>query len=287
MNTHSTSQTTSRKLKLTMLLLMPLTLGFMLMACTMAFTPITAMSQNSTVDAATSQNAVENAAWGNNVDINVNSSNVTISSNGLPSHERLDFYLFGGRPTADPTNAVNVSFTLPLQPEYTGTATNTSPGAIGIVVSGAVFFNPYEGDQVSYAIENIAVQNGVPFIDACNGHPLPQNGQYHYHGIPYCITDVIDTAGEHSVILGYLVDGFSIYGPQDTDGNSPTNLDECNGHFGATPEFPNGSYHYHTTDVRPYIPDCYMGTPTINGPGGGQGSGPPGGGPPGGGPPGN
>ena len=38
-------------------------------------------------------------------------------------------------------------------------------------------------------------------------------------------------------------------------------LDECNGRFGPTPEFPAGIYHYYVTDDYPYIPRCVFGTP--------------------------
>jgi hypothetical protein len=39
-------------------------------------------------------------------------------------------------------------------------------------------------------------------------------------------------------------------------------LDECNGRFGVTPEFPNGIYHYYITDTWPYMGRCLKGTPT-------------------------
>jgi hypothetical protein len=42
-------------------------------------------------------------------------------------------------------------------------------------------------------------------------------------------------------------------------------LDECNGRFGVTPEFPNGIYHYYITDGYPYIQRCVKGTPMYNG----------------------
>jgi len=38
-------------------------------------------------------------------------------------------------------------------------------------------------------------------------------------------------------------------------------LDECNGRFGVTPEYPAGIYHYYITDDYPYIPRCVFGTP--------------------------
>jgi hypothetical protein len=40
-------------------------------------------------------------------------------------------------------------------------------------------------------------------------------------------------------------------------------LDECNGCFGVTPQFPNGIYHYLITDSFPYIQRCIKGDRTI------------------------
>jgi len=38
-------------------------------------------------------------------------------------------------------------------------------------------------------------------------------------------------------------------------------LDECNGRFGVTPEFPQGIYHYYITDEFPWISRMWRGTP--------------------------
>ena len=81
-------------------------------------------------------------------------------------------------------------------------------------------------------------------------------------------------------------------------------LDECNGRFGPTPDFPEGIDHYYITEMFPYIPRFFKGTPDPSferrgpppgGPGGpgmrgrgkgkGKGRGRPGGGPEGGPPP--
>jgi hypothetical protein len=66
-------------------------------------------------------------------------------------------------------------------------------------------------------------------------------------------------------------------------------LDECNGRFGVTPEYPDGIYHYVLTEQFPFVPRMYRGTPDASfsrrGPGGGgaaQRQGSPGGGGPGG-----
>lgn len=37
-------------------------------------------------------------------------------------------------------------------------------------------------------------------------------------------------------------------------------LDECNGRFGVTPEFPNGIYHYYLTDSYPFVQRCVKGS---------------------------
>lgn len=63
-------------------------------------------------------------------------------------------------------------------------------------------------------------------------------------------------------------------------------LDECNGRFGITPEFPKGTYYYVVSENYPWIPRKYKGTPDKSferGRPGGPGFGPPPGGP--GGPP--
>ena len=63
-------------------------------------------------------------------------------------------------------------------------------------------------------------------------------------------------------MIGVLQDGFPAYANQGEDGAIMTNedLDECGGHFGPTPEFPDGIYHYHlTADEAPYSIDCYHG----------------------------
>ncbi|MBI5278765.1 MAG: YHYH protein [Burkholderiales bacterium] len=57
------------------------------------------------------------------------------------------------------------------------------------------------------------------------------------------------------------------------DAANEDGLDACNGRFGATPEFPNGIYHYYLTDTYPFIGRCVYGT--ASGGGGGGGGGPP------------
>jgi len=58
---------------------------------------------------------------------------------------------------------------------------------------------------------------------------------------------------------------------------SSGDLDECNGRFGVTPEYPQGIYHYYVTEEFPQISRFWLGTPDSSfmkrGPGpGGRGS---------------
>jgi hypothetical protein len=42
------------------------------------------------------------------------------------------------------------------------------------------------------------------------------------------------------------------------------NLDECNGRFGVTPEFPRGTYHYCITDEFPFLGRTFRGLPDLS-----------------------
>lgn len=53
-------------------------------------------------------------------------------------------------------------------------------------------------------------------------------------------------------------DGFYVEDYEFLDSSWP--LDECNGRFGKTPEYPEGTYYYVMTDNWPYIPRCFYGT---------------------------
>lgn len=43
--------------------------------------------------------------------------------------------------------------------------------------------------------------------------------------------------------------------------NGLGDLDECNGRFGPTPEYPDGTYYYMITSDFPKVPNCFMGSP--------------------------
>lgn len=208
----------------------------------------------------------EHASWTDNVTLSFENNNMIVRSNGLPKQEILHAYqalsMIDNKTiyVVEPLS-LRMRLTIPLQPRLAQTKTPTWIGVIGIAINGALIYSPYDADGFTYALDANFTRDGIPFIDDCNGHPNPFAVEYHYHGIPTCLTKTIDQPGEHSRLLGYLLDGFPIYGPQDADGKfiTPASLDECNGHLGPTPEFPAGIYHYHFTETAPYSIPCYNG----------------------------
>jgi hypothetical protein len=246
---------------------------------------------------------VQATKWSSNVKITVSADKVRYESNGYPSHELPDQYVVpknGNQPpfssdgqdtfeiknTKDWIKETPIDLSVPSKPEYSDKTTQTSLGMIGVMVSGAALYNDYENPQRSVVAKDDQVVIGnATFLDTCSGHALQSGSSYHYHGVPYCITDKVDIEGKHSTMIGFLRDGFPVYGNKNEGGTKVINadLDACSGHFGPTPEFPDGIYHYHLTDDKaPYSIDCYHGkvdasaTQGAGGPGG-AGGGPPGG----------
>ena len=153
----------------------------------------------------------------------------------------------GMQPNGFTLQPQNMVLRVPLAPAA-ATASDTPLGPIGVAVNGVVLFNQYAGNRQPLGPEILS-------FDRYNGHPAPTL-QYHYHFEPLWLTK-----DSKSRLVGVLLDGFPVYGPQDSDGHVPSDLDSCHGHTAPTAEFPLGIYHYHTTDTAPYISGCFRGTP--------------------------
>ena len=222
---------------------------------------------------------LKNVKWSSSVTVSFTNDYLTLKSTDIPNHERDTYYAVPNAgvvvPDAstatiakDPTRAQSLSFKIPLHPKYVSTPTDTPLGSIGVMISGSVLFNPYEGDGKTIAMSsNFYIKDSVGkkvwFVDHCSGHPTPMDGQYHYHALSSCVSRQVDKSTGPSHIEGLALDGFPIYGPRDMNGkNIPVSaLDKCNGISSATPEFPNGIYHYvlpNTTDATSSI-RCFHG----------------------------
>lgn len=224
-----------------------------------------------------------------------------VESNAIPPYTFV-------QTTPNPLTAQTDKYEIPRNPQIAAQTTEIPLlGLAGFAVNGLPFFGPNEGATPVDSAFGDPVYNGL--MDPCLGHTAYE---YHYHSMlvkcldenslvekPWMNAD--PPADEPSPIIGWALDGFPIYGPQECadaactgvvvmqsgyakigdpktyawkayqwqSHDDPTYLDECNGHTG-----PKGDYHYHATSGFPYIIGCYKGTPMGGGlPDGGMGMG--------------
>lgn len=137
-------------------------------------------------------------------------------------------------------------------------------------------------------------------LDLEHAHVQP-TGTYHYHGLPEMLLARLTAGRPRMVLVGWAADGFPIYGPWiSPDPAAPAvvrsavtsyrlrageraggpggrhdgayvqdweyrpgagDLDECNGRWGRTPDFPEGTYYYVLTEEFPFVPRLWRGTP--------------------------
>lgn len=209
------------------------------------------------------------AGFSDNVDISFDGDFVVLQSDGVPGHVSPYFDPSDSRYAAydgdnpqfqqNPNTIAEQTLMLriPREPQAAAEHQATPLGPIGIAVNGVALFNQYAGpDQ--------PLTNEINSFDQCSGHPEEMRGLYHYHAVPDCLIEQVGADG----LVGFLLDGFPVYGPEEK-GAAITNadLDAYHGHSHATPEYPDGIYHYHVTDEAPYINgDGFYGTPgTVEG----------------------
>jgi hypothetical protein len=193
---------------------------------------------------------------------------ITIKTKDLPDHKSAYYptsnalyeaysgttfagYTFNKNPNSILEQSSTIK--IPVIPQVNSAHAATPLGAIGIALNGVVFFNQYAGPSQPLSGEIVS-------FDKYYGHPQ-QSGVYHYHVEPLYLTTVKTTK---SALLGFLLDGFPVYGPQEEDGTVVTNsmLDAYHGHSHKTVDYPSGIYHYHFTPEAPYLNGSgFYGTP--------------------------
>lgn len=260
----------------------------------------------------------------NQVQIVVKDGYRYITSNGIPDHQPGQFPNRNNpnvirpqrnqfRVPAEPKEARNVTAN---SHSPFGIAIN------GVVFDAetAEFWNRDRRSGWNYEAKSGKINLG---LDQSNAHVQP-TGSYHYHGLPNGLISNLGKEKSVTLIGvaadGFPI--YGQYGYADAKdatsevrkmkssyqiktGTRPTgpggkfdgtfvadyeyvaglgDLDECNGRFGVTPEYPDGVYHYYIIEEFPYIPRYFRGTPDSSfqrrgpGPGGpGRGGfGPPG-----------
>ncbi len=177
--------------------------------------------------------------------VSIEGDTLIVKTDAIPNHPTANY------PNPSNPNAIkkqDLTFYIPLKPKHSKDVSATPFGPIGVAINGIPFYNQYNGQG------NDAVRLEV--FDSCCGHP-DQFGMYHYHKYPVCIKSPFhDENKKHSPLIGFMFDGYAIYGPNGENGEPPKDLDFCNGHFDKT-----RGYHYHTTENYPYLVGGYHGVP--------------------------
>ncbi len=171
---------------------------------------------------------------------------IILKSNGLPNHKTpywgsgnalYEDFPSGHTPNANTTmESQTYVMKIPTNPEEASSKEETSLGEIGMALNGVAIYNDREGGNVSLDAMTLTT------FDNSGAHPTPGKN-YHYH------TTGKYTSVDDANLIGFLRDGFPIYGRKDMTGDYPT-LDEYGGHYGPTEDFPNGIYHYHASNVN-------------------------------------
>lgn len=260
------------------------------------------------------------AAFKNEVAISERGSYRTIVANGIPDHSfgtfpnrnnpnRIVPQQYAFRVPSDPKPAAKPT---PIGMNAFGVAINGVP----FDPAAAEWFNRDPESGWQYEALSGFVDLGMDFN---NAHVQP-GGAYHYHGVPEGLVDALaqdDMALVGYAADGFPIyarNGYADTDDPDSDvvalrssyrlksGDRPDgpggsydgtfvedwefvpgagDLDECNGRFGVTPQYPDGTYYYGLTDGFPFIPRMWRGTPDpsffkpVPGPGGPAMSAPP------------
>jgi hypothetical protein len=191
---------------------------------------------------------------------------VTIKSSDLPDHksayypaanplhENFSGTTFGGGMFAQNPNTIaaqTLTFKIPVNPAVNAAHSATPLGPIGVSLNGVPFFN-------QYAAGGSPLTNEVNGFDQWWGHPQ-NTGMYHYHVEPLYLTTVKATKW---ALMGFLLDGFPVYGPKEENNTDPVGLDVYHGHTHVTADYPAGIYHYHFSATAPYLNgNGFYGTP--------------------------
>jgi YHYH protein len=189
--------------------------------------------------------------------------NRTLTGNGLPSHPTGIFpitpgsipYKYDRNPNIITTQPLGITF--PAVPLEAASRSCVGFGPAGYSLTGSAI---YHGAST---LGNDAAAHEM--LDRFGGH-TDGTKRYHYHFPSQDLQDHISKhSSGHSALMGYMLDGFGIYGPYGEKGELlfSKDLDESHGH--KHPVLWDGQmvniYHYHWTYDFPYNIGSYKGTP--------------------------
>eukprot|EP00939_MAST-03C_sp_MAST-3C-sp1_P004494 g4494.t1 len=201
-----------------------------------------------------------------------------IRANGCPNH---------------PTNALNpnqgliqnFTYSIPAYPYFNGESyqdaldnnyadISQTTGEIAITLNGVAVYTAYagnydydgngtidSGDVDYYGFTSNAVTAEGDTFDSCGGHSSGENAgyQYHYHIPPTCLLAQMGyNSSQHSRQVGWMLDGFPLYGPRGPEGTRMMRcgqvgahetycLDKCNGYYSDDGSIDVYKYRYYIT----------------------------------------
>ncbi len=189
--------------------------------------------------------SVASSRYRSGVTAAVGATSIVLRSTGVPDHVTpywgvgnalYEAQLAGQTLTPGVIGAQTFAMTIPVTPAEAASKEATSLGPIGMALNGVAIYNDREGG-------NVPVDSGTLLsFDRAGAHVGP-GALYHYH------FDGDFTSSDDANLIGFLRDGFPIYGRRDQDGSYPSNLDTNGGHLGTTGDFAAAIYHYHTSSV--------------------------------------
>jgi hypothetical protein len=152
------------------------------------------------------------------------------------------------------SDVLSTLWKIPLKGTWSKTTTQTTGvSATALMINGVPLFNPTKpsqgGNQTVYTPQTDPKLTGE--LDSCDGHS-GRGDDYHYHAYPTCL---VKTLKSKNNLLGWMLDGYPIYGLREINGVAVKGLDSCFGH-----DLKNGiGYHYHYKTAPPYSPMCFHG----------------------------
>ncbi|MEM9966951.1 MAG: YHYH protein [Pseudomonadota bacterium] len=225
-----------------------------------------------------------------------NDSTRFVTGNSLPEYQTDG----GSNPFNPSAQAISYEIPLIPDPSGSATYYNvpfTAGVAVNSVVFRPFAAEWFDDDRNSGWQEDPFIT--LADLDFSNAHTQP-DGTYHYHGVPEGLIDDVPTTVHSPIVGwaadGFPIYSHHLYADpfnpnsdiivfdsswELKSGNRPdgpggtydgtyvedyvynaalSTLDELNGRWAVTPEFPNGTYYYVVTDAFPYIPRGLIGT---------------------------
>jgi YHYH protein len=181
------------------------------------------------------------------VTLSSNGTTLTAKSKGVPDHATPYWgtgnTLYEAQTTGQVVNPGSLQsqtfvMSIPIAPVAASSKEETSLGPIGMALNGVAIFNDREGG-------NVPVEAGtLKSFDRGGAHSGP-GGLYHYH------FNGDFTSKDDAKLIGWLRDGFAIYGRKcSSTGATATDLDANGGHTTTTTEIATATYHYHCSNVN-------------------------------------